>query len=249
MGQPSIDNDQKLGLHGRISNAPAEKVLADGCWEKDSYKMWVQGKAREASVYGEKLELSRKITTWMDKPKIILEDTVENIGSEISPLMVLYHVNIGFPVLDEDSRLLKGKGTVEPRDMEAKDGIENFDRFDPPKKGYSEKIYFHNIEADKEGYSNVAIVNEGFDNNRGIGIWLKFKKDTLPLLTQWKQMGMDEYVCAIEPCNSTVLGRKTEREKGNLKFIEPGETVNFNLEFNILKSNDEIGMFKEKIRD
>ena len=126
MGPPSIDDGKELGLHGRISNTPAEKVLADGCWEKDSYKMWVQGKVREVSVYGEKLELSRTITTWMDKPKIILEDTVENFGSETSPLMMLYHVNIGFPVMDEDSRLLKGKGTVEPRDMEAKDGDRKF---------------------------------------------------------------------------------------------------------------------------
>jgi len=53
--------------------------------------MWVQGKVREAKVFGDKLELERKITTWMDQPRVILEDVVENIGSQTSPLMVLYH--------------------------------------------------------------------------------------------------------------------------------------------------------------
>ena len=98
MGAPDIDEGEELGLHGRISNISAENVCMDGKWEGDSYKMWVKGKVREARVYGDKLELERKITTWMDQPKVILEDVVENIGSQTSPLMVLYHVNIGYPV-------------------------------------------------------------------------------------------------------------------------------------------------------
>ena len=93
--------------------------------------------------------------------------------------------------------------------------------------------------------TNIAIINEGFDEGNGIGIWMRFKKDTLPLLTQWKHMGMGEYVCGIEPCNSPVGGRKTERENGNLKFIEPGESVDFKLEFNVLKSNEDIKSFRD----
>ena len=59
-------------------------------------------------------------------------------------------------------------------------------------------------------------------------------------------MGMGEYVCGIEPCNSLVGGRKAEREKGTLKFIEPGERINYRLEFNILKSSKDIEEFKSK---
>ena len=65
--------------------------------------------------------------------------------------------------------------------------------FGPPKKGYNEKIYWHDIEADKEGYSNVAIVNEGFENNKGIGIWLRFKRIPFPFLhngSKWEWMNM-----------------------------------------------------------
>jgi hypothetical protein len=244
-GPPSVDNGEELGLHGRIANIDAENVLADGCWEGDRYRMWVQGKVREARVFGEKLELSRKITTWMDEPKIIIEDTVENIGSETAPLMVLYHVNISFPVLDEGSELLEGEAIVTPRDDEAKNGYEDFNKFTSPIRGFKEKVYFHDIIADSEGYSNVAIVNENFDNGSGLGIWMRFKKDTLPFMTQWKQMGMGEYVCGIEPCNNLGGGRKIEREKGTLKLIEPGELIGFRIEFNILKSNRDIQFFRD----
>lgn len=246
MGPPSVDEGQELGLHGRIANTAAERVLADGFWEDDRYMMQVRGKVREASVFGDKLELSRKITAWMDEPEIIIEDTVENIGSQPSPLMVLYHVNIGYPVLDAGSELLEASAKVTPRDDEAKDGYEDFNRFSEPVRGFKEKVYFHDIEADDEGCSNVAIANEGFDNGKGIGIWMRFSKDTLPLMTQWKNMGMGEYVCGIEPCNSPVGGRKAEREKGTLKFIEPGDSQKFRLEFRVLTSNDDIKAFRKR---
>lgn len=246
MGHPSVDNGEELGLHGRISNLSAENVWSDGKWEGDSYVMFVQGKIREAKVFGDKLELTRKITTWMDTPRVVVEDSVENIGSEKSPIMMLYHVNIGYPVLDSTSRLLEPRAEVTPRDEEAKKGFAKFAKFSEPICGFKEQCYFHDIEADKEGNSNVAIVNPDFNNGEGIGIWLKFNKDNLPYLVQWKQMGMGEYVCGIEPVNSLVKGRKIEREEGTLRFIEPGEKINYRLEFNVLASNKDIEIFKNK---
>ena len=59
-------------------------------------------------------------------------------------------------------------------------------------------------------------------------------------------MGMGEYVCGIEPCNNLGKGRKIERKKGRLKLIEPGEKINYKLEFNILRSNKDILDFKNK---
>ncbi len=246
MGAPGVDNGEELGLHGRISNLSAENVWADGRWEDDSYTMFIRGKVREAKVFGDKLQLERKITTWMDIPKVVVEDIVENIGSEQSPLMILYHVNIGYPVLDSTSELLEAKAKVVPRDEEAKKGFSKFSEFSEPICGFKEQVYFHNIEADKEGNSNIAIVNPEFDKGKGIGIWLKFNKKNLPYLVQWKQMGEGEYVCGIEPVNSLVRGRRVEREKGTLKFIEPGEKISYRLEFNILTSNEDIEKFKIK---
>ena len=246
MGFPSVDNGEELGLHGRISNTGAENILTDGKWENGSYVMQIKGTVREVKVFGDKLEMDRKITTWMDKPKMVLEDTVTNIGHNDSPVMVLYHINIGFPVVDSGSVLLEGKAKVTPRDKVAEDGAENFNKFTNPLKDYQEKVYFHDIVADGEGNSNIAIANEGFNGGQGIGIWLKFNKDSLPLLTQWKQLGMGEYTCGIEPCNSFVTGRKNAREDGTLKFIKPGKSVKFRLEFNILESVKDINEFRNK---
>ncbi len=243
-GPPNIDDTEELGLHGRIANTAAESVSMDGRWENDTYIVEVKGKVREVKVFGDKLALERKISVWTDTPKLLLEDTVENIGHKTSPLMILYHINIGYPILDKNSELLEDTAKVVPNDEHAKKDLAEFNKFSDPVKGFREQCYFHDIQADEEGYSNISIVNEKFMDNQGIGIWLRFKKDNLPYLTQWKQMGIGEYVCGIEPCNNLGQGRKIEREKGRLRLIEPGERIAFKLEFNVLKSEKDILDFK-----
>lgn len=246
IGLPNVDNGEKLGMHGRIANISAENVYADGKWENDTYTMWVQGKVREAKVGGEKLQLERKITTWMDNPRIVVDDIVENIGHKKSPIMILYHVNIGYPVVGNGSKLIEGRAEVTAWEENAKKGVENFNIFSDPIKGFKSEVYFHDIEADDDGNSNIAIINENFNGGQGIGIWMKFNKDNLPYMIQWKQMGEGEYLCGIEPANSFISGRKVEREKGTLKFIEPGEKIKYRLEFNILKSNKDLEDFKNR---
>ncbi len=245
-GPANIDNGEELGLHGRISNISAEKVLVDGKWENDTYLVQVQGKVREAKVFGEKLQLERRIYIWIDSPKMVIEDTIENIGHNTSPLMILYHINIGYPILDENSELIEDAVSITPNADTARKEINIFNKFSKPINGYVERCYFHDIKADNEGYSNIALVNEYFRSGKGIGIWIRFNKDNLPYLTQWKQMGMGEYVCGLEPCNNMGKGRKIEREEGRLKFIEPHEKVYYRLEFNILESNESIMYLKQK---
>lgn len=247
VGPPSVDNGEELGLQGRISNLSAENIRVEEKWEKDTYEMCVQGKVREETFYGDRLQLERKITTWMDIPKIVLEDTVENIGNNISPLMILYHVNIGYPIIDSNSRLLEAKAKIAPRNKVDEKGIDKFSKFSEPTSKFEEGVFIHDIEKDSEGNSNIALVNENFNNGQGIGLWVKFNKINLPYLIQWKQMQAGIFVCGISPTNSSLVrGRKIERQEGHLKFINPGEKIKYMLEFTILESKEEINNFKKK---
>ncbi|MHB8277244.1 MAG: aldose 1-epimerase family protein [Candidatus Humimicrobiaceae bacterium] len=247
MGMPGIDRGEEFGLHGRISNTPAENICTSTKWLNDECVMEILGKVRETKVFGDKLELSRKITTYMSTPKIIIEDHIENIGFTESPLMILYHINIGYPVLDKTSKLIEGKAKVVPRDEEAKKGFDKFSEFSDPVKGYKEQVFFHDIEADVDGNSHIAIINTEFNNGEGMGISLAFNKENLPYLVQWKQVGEGEYACGIEPSNSFPRGRAIEREEGKLVFIKPGEIKKYRIEFNILKSNKEIEQFRKTL--
>jgi len=245
IGAPCTDNGEELGEHGRISNTAAENVCFDGEWSGDEYFLWVQGKLREARVAGDKLKLTRKISLNMSEPVVLLEDTVENIGPLTSPLMLLYHINLGFPVVDKNSLFLSSRTKVAALSKDSEPGLKNYRFHGDPIPEAKNEVFIHDLEADENGNANAAVINPEFNNGEGIGVWLKYNKDNLPYFLQWKSYQSGEYVEGIIPANSLIRGRDTERKEGTLKFIEPGEKISYRLEFKILQSNKEIEKYSK----
>ena len=161
-GSPVHDPEtgQNLGLHGRASYTPAKNVYADGAWQGDDYQIWVQGKIREASVFGDKLVLYRKIMSRLGEKTIYVEDEVVNEGWAESPFMLLYHVNVGYPLLDEGSKLYVPAEKTVPRTPEAEKGLSEWNIFSAPQKNFFEQVYFHTPKVLHDGYSAALLHNE-----------------------------------------------------------------------------------------
>ena len=248
LGQPCEDEGEKLGLHGRVSNIRARSVSADGEWRGDDYVMWVSGKVIEASVFGENLCLTRRIQSHLGGMSLTIHDVVENLGFRREPHMILYHVNAGFPVIDEGSELVSASLEARPRDEEAEKEKEEYHKFLAPTPGFKERCYYHDIKPDEEGNVTVAIVNKGFGNGQGFGFYISYSKRELPYFVEWKMNGEGTYVVGIEPCNALVEGRTVERKEERLQFLEPGEKREYHLSIGVLPSNEEISALEEKIR-
>jgi hypothetical protein len=234
MGAPCEDAGQSLGLHGRASHLPATGVRWDGDWVGDDYLLSVSGRLREAAVYGENIQLTRRIWARMGESCLHIEDRVENLGFERTPHMILYHINIGFPVVDEGARLIAPSISVIPRDADAEEGHEQHAGIHPPVQGYREKVYFHDLRPDAEGSVTAAIVNPGLGEGVGTGIYVTFNKNELPFFTEWKMLGQGTYVVGMEPGNALVTGRAKEREAGRLQFLEPDEMRAYHLEIGVI---------------
>jgi len=247
-GAPCVDEGKSLGLHGRMSYIPARNVWADGEWNGDEYTMWAQGKMREAVIFGENIQVTRKIWARLGESRLYLNDTVENLGFETVPHMYLYHINAGFPVVDECSILLSPSKEVIPRDEEAKIGAEDYYKFQKPASGFKEKVYYHDMTPDAKGHVYVALVNEKFNDNQGFGLYVKYTKSQLPRFVEWKMNGEGVYVVGMEPANCYVDGRDKEREKGTLQFLKPGEKREYELEIGVLTSIADIKTIEKKIR-
>lgn len=229
-GAPSVDDGKELGLHGRISNTPATNVQWDAGWMGDDYILSVAGKLREAIIFGENIEMRRRIWARAGESCLHIEDTVENLGYQTTPLMMLYHCNFGYPVVDAGSYIAAPSTNCQPRDADAADGAEQWDLMDSPTPGYREKCYFHTMAAGPSGTATVAIVNPACDSGNGLGAYVRYRPDQLPLFTHWKMMGQGNYVTGLEPCNALVMGRDAERKAGRLQHLEPGESRTFQLE-------------------
>ncbi|MEP6755876.1 MAG: aldose 1-epimerase family protein [Chthonomonadales bacterium] len=240
IGMDSEDAGQKLGLHGRASHLPATYVTYSGEWEGDEYHLSVSGKMREAIIFGENIEWRRTIHTRLGEKRFWVIDEVENMGYSTSPHMFLYHINLGFPVVNENSRFFSPTVVAEPRDSVAEVGKEDYNRFQPPTSGFNEKCYFHTMKPNAEGLVTTGIVNPDLLNGEGLGLYVTYHQSQFPYFCEWKMMGQGNYVVGLEPGNALVLGRAKERELGRLQFIEPGEIRKYHTEFGVVSGKADI---------
>ncbi len=242
-GSPSEDAGEALGLHGRASNLPARCVNCRTSWAGDEYVLEVSGEVRQTRVHGENLVLRRCISTRLGSNRIEIEDEVSNEGFAPHPHMMLYHFNLGFPLLSEKSELhLESEQTV-ARDAHAETGIAAWKNLQPPTAGYSEQVFRHVPQADSDGKVRVELRNPSLrtsssppQGDRGaLGLRLTYDRSDLPYLFQWKMMGQGTYVLGIEPGTcGTIEGRAQAREDGGLILLAPGESRSYRLEVEVV---------------
>ena len=239
VGEPCKDIDPRLGereygLHGRISNTPAENLCIRQKWEGDKFVMEASGTMRDAIFKGENMVLERKISTSLGAKSFKIIDVIENQGFSNQPLMLLYHINIGYPLLDEESKLVINSKDITPGDDFSKRNIDDFDTFGQPLNNCPDNVYFHETQAAEDGTCLVGLVNYKHNN----GVYIKYNKSDLPKFIEWKVMSETEYVLGLEPATCLPIGRKQE-----LEYLKPGESKRIELEIGILTNKTEIEEF------
>ncbi len=229
VGSPEAEEgmrvDGPLGLHGRLSNTPAEDIAVSKVWKDGKYHLSVSGILREVSFFGENLELCRTISTAMGDNSITITDEVTNRGVRPSPLMILYHINAGFPLLSEKAVVEGRVKKTTPRAGNAAADLGKWNTCQPPTGGYVEQCFFHDVEADADGMARVTLRNPA----SSLAMEVAYRKAELPYFTQWKMMGEQEYVMGLEPANCYPDGQSAEKETGMLRIICPDETVAFKI--------------------
>ncbi|NLJ41289.1 MAG: aldose 1-epimerase family protein [Clostridiales bacterium] len=243
VGSPVEDDGEAFGLHGRISNTPGENVSSGVEWVDDKPVIRVSGRMREARLFGENLVMNRTIICSGGENKFEIIDTIENDGFRREPLMILYHFNLGYPLLDENAQFVIPAVKTRPKDEVAEKGLDAYHETQIPTPGFNEQVFYHTLAADDNGDTSAALINEKL----GLGLVIGFNKNSLFNLTQWKQMGAGDYVMGVEPGNCYVEGRVDAREKGVLEYLEPGETKEIKVTAEILDGSTEIDNYKDKI--
>ena len=230
MGAPCVDEGKALGLHGKASNLPADDLCVTNEWVGDDFVMSIKGRIREAMVFGENITLTREITARIGESKFTIRDAIENCGYTAQPLMLLYHCNFGYPLLDESTELIMpGNSTVKGSNDEAAKGIKECKVFSEPIHGYAEQVFYHDPATKEDGKVTATLFNKDLGNN-GLSLNLTFNKKQLPYFVEWKQVGEGDYVVGLEPATWYTQGRCEARKRGELTFIEPGEIKYVELE-------------------
>jgi galactose mutarotase-like enzyme len=222
-GAPDFDDAGRLlqPLHGRIANLPAHRVELEV--DEDAGRLTLRGVVEETRFHFQSLRLTSSISTMLGSSEFAWTDEVENIGGRDSTLQMLYHFNIGQPLLRPGARISAPIATVAPwTQVAAREGVERWNIMPQPRPGSAEQGYLLDLLADDAGDTRV-LVSSLTDNE---AISLRFNKRTLPYFTVWRNTPaeIDGYVLGLEPATNIPNPRSFEKRHGRVVSLKPGET-------------------------
>lgn len=222
-GPPTVDEGTAFGQHGRISTEPATVTRM----EVAGGMLVVEGTMRQSRLHGENLVLRRRIEAAVGSTTFSVHDTVTNESALPNPHMIMYHANMGWPLVEEGATLEVPSSSVTARE-DSETGLAEWALCQAPIAGRPEEVFLHSFpEGDA---TTVRLTNPRL----GISMQLDYDRRQLPWLCQWKFLSDDTYVVGIEPVNSpTFAGRAGARAEGVLPILGAGESVSYDLSFTL----------------
>jgi hypothetical protein len=231
---------ETYGLHGRYTGLPARLAGYGTSWHGDECVLWAEGEVIQAAVFGEQLALRRRIEADLGGIAFRISDIVTNTGATACPHMLLYHCNVGFPVVDAGAELIypaaPGVCVSEACDTA-------YRRLLGPRPDFVEECYEHDMVADAEGMVSAAVVNR----RAALGVYQRYQRAAFPHHITWRQLGMGTYVVAMEPSTNRDAGRLDARARGELQHLSPGEERHYTLEIGALAGTQDIDAFAARI--
>ena len=252
-GEPGVDVIQSntgskietpLTLHGKIANTPAHMVSVEVDREGPG-TLRVRGVVDESMLFGPFLRLSTTIETEAGSHRLSIADEITNLGGQPTEMEVLYHTNLGPPLLEEGSRLDAPIRELAPINAHAANGIAAWPTYQKPTPGYVEECYVMDLQADAQGETAVLLRNHAADK----GFSLAFRRDELPCFTLWKntRAEADGYVTGLEPGTSYPNLKTFERQQGRLITLGPGESYHTRITLAVHDTAESVSVMGERI--
>lgn len=237
-------------LHGRAANLPARLRGYGETWTDEGCTLWCEGEVRQAAVFGENLVLVRRIEAMAGANRIIIRDRIENAGFSETPHMLLYHLNLGHPLLDEGAEYLAPVREVlwAAHAERLRDQGVGWRLQSGPRAGFVEQVFEHALVADDRGKVCSALVNRACHGGRGLGFAVEVDQAQFPCQLQWQNFQEGLYALAIEPSTNHAPGRDFARDRGELIRLGPGEARSYVTELRVLEDNAAIDDFAARVR-
>jgi hypothetical protein len=244
-GAPEHDSGGRLlyPLHGRIGNLPAHhlEILVD----RQKGVLEVLGEVDEVRFLIQGLRLEVRYRFEIGRKGIGCVDRVVNLKSTPATMQLLYHINLGSPLLGEGSTLHAAFDRLVPRNARAAEGLPDWNRYAGPTAGFAEQVYLMKARADDRGWSTAMLVDPKGEKGVAVG----FQTRTLPFLNLWKNTGAleDGYVTGIEPATGFPNPRGFEQQQGRLVVLEPGEARDFQWSLDLIEGSPRVEELRRQI--
>jgi hypothetical protein len=253
IGQPGKDEivtntgakaEVDLTLHGKVANLPARNVelIVD---KQPPFRIRIRAQVEERMMFGTNLELQTEISTEPGSMEFRIEDRVVNKGSQAQEFQMLYHTNIGKPLLDGGSRFLAPVKRVTPVNAHSAKDAKTVGDIAGPTPGIIEQAYFLVPIAGNDGNSLALVHNKAKDQ----GLSMRWSVKQLPYLTLWKNTAAveDGYVIGVEPGTSFPNTRRLERKAGRVPTLAGGRSHMMAIDFAVHLGAGELELVESRI--
>ena len=121
---------------------------------------------------------------------------------------------------------------------------ERYRHFSGPEKEFFAEGYEIPMAKGPDGLSAAAVVNRGFKGiDGGLGVYLRYDPETLPVYLEWRMMGESLYAVGMEPASNGFGTVQELIEAGYPIMLEPGEERRYDIEFGVLPGGEAIDAF------
>ena len=219
-------------LHGRVNGLPARLSSYGERWDGDECTLFAEGVVTQAAVFGEHLTLTRRIEVRAGENRITLHDRVENRGFYRTPHMLLYHLDLGYPVIADGSRYVAPvtESVWASHQASYRDQGVGYRTLPGPREKFTEQVWQHAMAADGDGIVPVAVVNDAL----AFGLLLETRAEQLPCHLQWQNFQSSAYAMGIEPGTNYARGHGFAEERGELMELEHAEARDYHLSLSVL---------------
>ena len=246
-GAPDFDEQGQLTypLHGRIGNRPAHFV--EVTVDDEAREIRLRGIVEETRFHFQKLRLETTLTIPFDATSLNLSDQVENFGGTPAEMQMLYHINIGEPLLTPGDKFIAPIETVYHRDRPNEKPPADWSHYSAGTPGKLEDGYFMTMKSSSTGETKVLLKN----SQHNCGVAIGYHTSQLPCFTLWKNdvAQQDGYVTGLEPATNYPNCRSVEKAAGRVVDLPPGAFWSADLQIDYLVDGSAVEAVEKEIAD
>ncbi|GEK23269.1 DUF4432 family protein [Cellulomonas xylanilytica] len=202
------------GQHGTHHLTPATDVHWSRERTEQGWTVVVRGVVAHTSLGGPRILVEREVVASTGTPAVEVRDVVRNVGDQPVGVPLLYHVNLGAPLLRPGVRL-----DVDADEWVVREPLpEDRHPLVTPEPGPG----LAPVVAEHLGVRGARATLVGDDEHPDVVV--TWTGATLPRLCTWSWPARGAYVLGVEPTNAPLFGPERELPSAGAPVLEPGES-------------------------
>ena len=236
-GHPGIQRDAHP-MHGRVAALPARLTRLRRQSSGGRELLVVEGEVRQAAPFAEQLVLVRRVEVEVGGRAVRVVDRVRNDGFRPTPLAVLYHVNVGWPLLSPAARIRSTTGA--PTQTGGDVAGKRLDGVDEPQALGVEGVWELPTLADAAGRAHAAVLTDDVGDGRAAGLLVSWDAAALPVMVEWQATMEGMYAVGLEPSTVGFGGVAAAEAAGTARLLSPGEEATLGVTLTLLHGDDDV---------